>query len=121
MNIDDARMNCQQLNQQDLVEYLASLGFSPVKISNADYWYRSPLRIERTPSFKVNRKLNVWFDYGTGNGGKLIDFGIAYFNCSVKELLDKTTGRLYLPATIVQRPGKQGRSTTIRHPHCVRK
>jgi DNA primase len=107
MNIDDSRLNCQQLNQQDLVDYLDSLGFTPTKIRNADYWYRSPLRNERTPSFKVNRKLNVWFDYGTGNGGKLIDFGIEYFKCSVKELLDKVSGRLYLPFTSSQIPQKQ--------------
>lgn len=65
------------------------LGFRPDKIRNNDYWYASPLREEKTPSFKVNRKLNVWYDHGIGLGGTIIDFGILYHNCSVAELLQK--------------------------------
>jgi hypothetical protein len=46
----------------DIVEYLSSLGHNPVKIRNADHWYLSPLRNENTASFKVNRKLNSWYE-----------------------------------------------------------
>lgn len=52
-------------------------------------WYFSPLREEKTASFKVNRAANVWFDHGIGKGGNLIDFGIQYFRCSVSELLNR--------------------------------
>jgi hypothetical protein len=83
------RLQCQQANQIDLVEYLGTLGYSPSKIRNHDYWYPSPLRVEKEPSFKVNRKLNLWYDFGIGEGGGLINFGMLYFNCSVKELLNK--------------------------------
>jgi DNA primase (bacterial type) len=86
------KLNCEQAKQIDLVDYLASLGYQPQKIRNNDYWYLSPLRDERTASFKVNRKLNVWFDHGTGNGGNIIDFGIYYYKCSVSELLDRLLG-----------------------------
>jgi hypothetical protein len=80
---------CKQANQIDLVDYLARLGFTPQKNHGNDYWYLSPLRKEETASFKVNRKLNLWYDHGTGKGGTLVDFGIAYFNFTVKELLFK--------------------------------
>ena len=40
-------------------------------------------------SFKVNRKLNVWYDHGIGKGGDLIDFGKEYFRCTISELLQK--------------------------------
>ena len=33
--------------------------------------------------------MNLWFDHGTGIGGNLIDFGILYHRCPVKELLNK--------------------------------
>ena len=66
------------------------LGFQPSKISGNDYWYSSPLRNEHTPSFKVNRRLNKWFDHGLGKGGNLVDFGILYYNCSMGELLQKS-------------------------------
>jgi len=80
---------CKQANRIDLVDYLEKLGFSPLKIRNSDYWYLSPLREEKTPSFKINRRKNVWFDHGLGKGGSLVDFGILYYRCSVKELLFK--------------------------------
>ena len=75
--------------QLDLVEYLQDLGHHPQKIRGNDYWYLSPLRDEKTASFKVNRKLNLWYDHGLGKGGSLIDFGVLYFNCSVKEFLER--------------------------------
>ena len=33
------------------------------------YWYLSPLRNERTPSFKVNDRINEWYDFGEATGG----------------------------------------------------
>lgn len=79
--------SCTELREMDIVSYLSSLGYEPAKIKNFDYWYHSPLRNEKTPSFKVNRKLNRWFDHGIGKGGNLIDFAILYNNCTVGELL----------------------------------
>ncbi|MEP7109400.1 MAG: toprim domain-containing protein [Ferruginibacter sp.] len=76
-----------EAKQIDLVDYLSALGHRPQKIRNNDYWYLSPLRSEKTPSFKVNRTRNVWYDHGIGKGGNLIDFGIIYFNCTVSDLL----------------------------------
>ena len=82
-------ISCQQANKIDLVEYLESLDYKPRKIRHDDYWYCSPLREEKEPSFKVSRKLNVWYDHGMGKGGNLVDFGILYYRCSVKEFLKK--------------------------------
>ncbi|WP_346066992.1 toprim domain-containing protein [Sphingobacterium siyangense] len=84
------KITCAMARQIDLVDFLASLGHLPVQITRgSDHWYRSPLREERTPSFKVNRNLNVWYDHAMGKGGDLIDFGKAYFGCTTKELLEK--------------------------------
>ena len=90
-------MLCKQANQIDLVDYLLSLGHHPQKMSGNDYWYLSPLRQERTASFKVNRKLNCWYDHGTGKGGNLVDFGILYHNVSVKKLLDRLKHHQAIP------------------------
>ena len=81
------RLTLTEAKNKDLVTYLSSLGYEPARIRNADYWYRSPLRLERTPSFKVNRKLNRWYDHGLGRGGNLVDFAIQYHNCTIGELL----------------------------------
>lgn len=81
--------NIEQARQVDLVEYLVSTGHQPQKINRNDYWFLSPLRDEKTASFKVNRKLNVWYDFGMGKGGNFIDFGILFYRCTVSELLQK--------------------------------
>jgi len=82
-------LSCADAKQFDLVDYLASLGHQPQKVRNHDHWYLSPLREEKTPSFKVDRRLNVWYDHGTGKGGDLIDFGTLYYRCTVSELLQR--------------------------------
>lgn len=82
-------MNCKEFNKLDIVDYLLSLGHKSVKINGNDYWYFSPFRDEQTPSFKVNRKFNVWYDHGLQKGGKLVDFGIRFYNCTVNELLHR--------------------------------
>lgn len=89
MDFRKKRLTVEEAKKIDLTRYLSSLGYKPVKIRNVDYWYCSPLREEKTPSFKVNQKLNVWFDHGLGKGGNLIDFGILYYGCSVSEFLQK--------------------------------
>lgn len=82
-------MNCAEANKVDLVDYLYALGYTPTKIKGNDYWYLSPLRDERTASFKIDKSKNVWYDHGTGNGGTVIDFVIQYFNCDVQQALQK--------------------------------
>ena len=86
------KLSCSQAKEIDLVDYLASLGHYPQRIKNDDHWYYSPFRSEKTPSFKVNRALNLWYDFGEGNGGDLIDFGVRYFKCPINELLEKLVG-----------------------------
>ena len=89
-----APMSLEEINRQDIVDYLATLGIEPKKVNGQNYWYLSPLpgRNEKTPSFKVNRKLNRWWDFGTGEGSTLIDFGIRYYNCTIHEFLEKFSG-----------------------------
>ena len=82
-------MNCEQANQMDMVDYLTSLGFSPCKITDDNYFYLSPLREEKIASFKVNRTKNVWYDHGAGKGGNLVDFACTYFHCNLTLALQK--------------------------------
>lgn len=105
-------ITCKQAKKKDIIDYLALLGHHPVKENGVDYWYLSPLRVEKTASFKVNRDKNVWFDHGTGKGGNILDFGILYHCCSVKEFLQKLNETLSLhpqPFTI----GRQSEKKTI--------
>ena len=82
-------ISCAEAKKMDMVDYLSTLGHQPVKIQGNDYWYLSPLRDEKTASFKINRKFNVWYDHGQQKGGNMVDFGISFHNCTVSELLQK--------------------------------
>src|SRR5688572_24789273 len=82
-------MNCEQANQIDLVDYLHALGYDPKKINGNDYWFHSPFRQEKDPSFKVERSKNIWYDHGLGKGGKLVNFATEFYQCNVSEALQK--------------------------------
>ncbi|WP_147202770.1 CHC2 zinc finger domain-containing protein [Segetibacter aerophilus] len=82
-------MNCPEANKIDLVKYLYSLGCERGKKSIEDYWYSSPLRVERFSSFKVNKTKSVWYDYSLRKGGNVVDFTMLYFNCKLVKALQK--------------------------------
>lgn len=94
MDFRNKRLSISEAKEMDMVYYLSSLGCEPSKVRNNDYWYLSPLREEKTPSFKINRKLNRWYDHGLGKGGNLIDFAILYHECTFGELLEKLANNL---------------------------
>lgn len=62
-----------------LADLLSSLGHYPAVTRGSRLWYRSPLRQEQTPSFKVETDRNIWFDFGLGRGGDLIDLAKLLF------------------------------------------
>lgn len=86
-------MTIAEAKELDMVDYLARLGFQPVKPpSGNNYWYISPFRDEKTASFKINRGINRWKDWGSGEAGNLVDFGIRYHKCSVSDFLKMLDG-----------------------------
>jgi Toprim domain-containing protein/CHC2-type zinc finger protein len=83
------KLSFAEAKQIPITDYLSGLGFEPAKIRGYDHWYHSPFREERTPSFKVNTKLNVWYDHGAGEGGTILDLGAKLHQCTLSEFLDK--------------------------------
>lgn len=61
--------------------YLAQRGLHPTKDNPRYGLYRSPLREERTPSFKVDYGQNLWYDFGLGVGGSIIDLVMRLERC----------------------------------------
>ena len=68
MTIDEAK-------RVRIVDFLAQLGHRAQYMKSEQYWYLSPLRKEVTPSFKVNDRLNEWYDFGEATGGDLVELG----------------------------------------------
>ena len=48
----------------DLLHYMGSLGYHPVRETNSSAFFLSPFREESKPSFIVNKNKNIWVDFG---------------------------------------------------------
>ena len=67
--------------------YLAGRGLRPTK-DNPRYGLNlSPLRKEHTPSFKVDYVQNLWYDFGLGAGGSIIDLVMRLERCNFAQAL----------------------------------
>jgi len=72
-------MERNDIKKVALEYYLGLIGYKPVLTRADDLWYFSPFRDEATPSFKVNRTKNVWYDFGLGKGGDIFSFAEIYY------------------------------------------
>ena len=63
----------KEIKSIPLAAFLSRLGHEPAARKGTRLWYKSPLRQEQTPSFKVDTALNCWYDFGIGKGGNIID------------------------------------------------
>ncbi len=63
----------KEIKSIPLAAFLSRLGHEPAARKGSKLWYKSPLRQEHTPSFKVETALNCWYDFGIGKGGNIID------------------------------------------------
>ena len=75
-------MNIKKIKQIKLQDFLASMGFKPVKQYGVNFMYLSPLRTEKHASFKVNTEINQWYDFGIGRGGNIIALAELLYNSS---------------------------------------
>ena len=75
-------MNIDQIKQIKLQDFLATMGCKPVKQYGVNLMYLSPLRTEKHASFKINTELNLWYDFGIGRGGNIIDLAELLYNSS---------------------------------------
>ena len=87
-------MEIQHIKQIAIIDYLQQQGYAParVQVQGIHYWYCSPLRNERTPSFKVNTERNQWYDFGSGEHGDIIDLVCALHRCSISEAIQHLYG-----------------------------
>lgn len=99
-----------------IIGLLDRLGYRPVPAQGRETMYLSMLRNNDThPSFSVNDTQGVWYDHGTGKGGNIIDFGIAYwpqlsFGEVVARLQETLSGERQVPR-------QQSPQLTVSAPH----
>ena len=82
--------------------YLAERGLYPTKDNSRYGLYLSPLREERTPSFKVDYMQNLWYDFGLGEGGSIIDLVMRLERCDFAQAVRLLGNgeRTHIPAPV---------------------
>lgn len=75
------------IKRYSIVEYLEKKGIKPARKTPTYAVYRSPLREEVHPSFKVDREKNLWIDYAEGRGGSIIDLCMHLEGCTLSEAI----------------------------------
>ena len=80
-------MNCNQFNTIPLEEVLLSIGHLPTKQNEKEAWYLNPFGTENHASFKLNKRLNIWYLFSEGIGGNNTNFMQKFLNTSISEIL----------------------------------
>lgn len=80
-------MILHEIKQISIRQYLADLGIYPAKDHSHYGMYHSPFREDHDASMKVDYPKNLWIDYGTNEGGTLIDLVMKLENCSLHEAI----------------------------------
>ena len=64
-------MDIDAIKEISLVDFLHRLGYDPTGRDSKGLWFYAPYRNEIKPSFHVNPRKGVWYDFGTGEGGDI--------------------------------------------------
>lgn len=101
-------IDIQQIKQISIRDYLALRGIEPKQQNTRYGLYLSPLRKEHSPSFKVDYTQNLWYDFGLGEGGSIIDLVMRLERCDFTQavrLLDgseKTANVAPVPSSVLR-------------------
>lgn len=80
-------MDYRIMNQFPIKDYLAGMGIYPTKDRGYYGMYHSPFREDKYASLKVDYNKNLWIDFGSNEGGTLIDLVMRIENCSNGEAM----------------------------------
>lgn len=80
-------MTLHEIKQISIRQYLTGLGIYPAREHSHYGMYHSPFREDHDASMKVDYSKNLWIDYGTSEGGTLIDLVMKMDHCSMHEAI----------------------------------
>jgi len=82
------KITCKEAKNIDINDFMKHCGNKPAIEKEKETWYPSPFRQEKDPSFRVNNSMQLWYDYGIGQGGDIIKLGCLLFSCDVAGFLE---------------------------------
>ncbi len=113
MSKNNNNLSWSSARQICIVKTLANSGHYPTRKSEKEAWFLSPLRSETQASFSVSLSRNLWFDFGLGKGGNIIDLVMAINHCSAYEAVRCLQDNIQFSFSPVEIPKKS-------NPHLIR-
>ena len=104
MDLTDFIQQVKRAN--DIVDVIGS--HLELRHSGANFMARCPFHGEKTPSFNVNRNLQIYKCFGCGESGDVIKFVEKYESCTFMEALEILAKRanIKMPETLTQKQDK---------------
>ena len=105
-------MDIDAIKGISLVDFLHHLGYEPMGRDSKGLWFYAPYRNERKPSFHVNPRKNVWFDFGSGAGGDIFTLAGELCNSTdfirqaeyIAEKMRMPVSQPYKPEPFIEQP-----------------
>ncbi|KGI21489.1 toprim domain-containing protein [Hoylesella timonensis] len=82
----------QNIKNIPIADYLHARGIQPVKKYGSYALYNAPYREDHNASMKVDFARNLWFDFGLGKGGSIIDLVMLLQGCNAHEAISHLAG-----------------------------
>lgn len=79
----------KEIKNISIKQFLVEQGVTPKQERTGYGMYLSPFRSETAPSFKVDYHKNLWYDFGSGEGGSVIDLVMKLDSCTAHEAIAK--------------------------------
>lgn len=84
----------QNIKNIPIADYLHARGIQPVKKYGSYALYNAPYREDHNASMKVDFARNLWFDFGLGKGGSIIDLVMLLQGCNAHEAISHLAGNI---------------------------
>jgi len=78
-----------------IASFMVNIGHSIKSTTAANIFFDSPFRAEKTASFSVWTKRNLWKDFGSGEGGDIIELAQRIWNVDFKEAIQRLNKQPY--------------------------
>lgn len=82
----------QHIKSISIADYLNARGMQPIKRYSSYALYNAPYREDHNASLKVDFAHNLWYDFGLGKGGSIIDLVMLLQRCNAHEAMSHLAG-----------------------------
>lgn len=89
-------LNLNDIKAIPIENFMSKLGYEIKSTTAANIFFNSPFREEKTASFAVWKNKNLWKDWGTHEGGDIIELAQRIWNTDFKKTIERLAKENYI-------------------------